>query len=159
MFKQCLIRFILTWAWQTFLLIKYYTNWRTEQRFKFLLAISWISYLVLHQFHSCNLPLKSKYHLQGQGLSPCHHQMEWNSHRENLRFHSKKAMSSKCISTWWRHQMETFSTLLALCAGNSPVPGEFPTQRPVMRSFDVYFDLRPNKRLSKQSWGWWFETL
>ena len=29
----------------------------------------------------------------------------------------------------------------------------------VTRSFDVYFDLRPNKRLSKQSWGWWFETL
>ena len=129
---------------------------------------------------------------------------------------------------WWRHQMETFSTLLAICAGNSPFPGEFPTQRPVTRSFDitlthndhggvsnhqshgcllnrlfrsrskktsklrvtclcagnspgtgefpaqkasyaenvsiwwrhhdVYFDLRPNKRLSKQSWGWWFET-
>ena len=38
------------------------------------------------------------------------------------------------------------------------VPGEFPTQRPVTRSFDVYFDLRLNKRLSKQSWGWWFET-
>ena len=36
-------------------------------------------------------------------------------------------------------------------AGNSPVPGEFPTQRPVTRSFDVYFDLRLNKRLSKQS--------
>ena len=39
--------------------------------------------------------------------------------------------------TWWRHQMETFSALLAICAGNSPVPGEFPTQRPVTRSFDV----------------------
>ena len=38
-------------------------------------------------------------------------------------------------------------------------PGEFPTQRPVTRSFDIYFDLRLNKRLSKQSWGWWFETL
>ena len=61
--------------------------------------------------------------------------------------------------SWWRHQMETFSALLAICAGNSPVPGEFPTQRPVTRSFDVYFDLRPNKRLSKQSWGWWFEAL
>ena len=54
---------------------------------------------------------------------------------------------------WWRHQMETFSTLLAICAGNSPVPGEFPTQRPVTRSFDVFLDLRLNKRLSKQSWG------
>ena len=38
-------------------------------------------------------------------------------------------------------------------------PGAFPTQRAVTRSFDVYFDLRPNKWLSKQSWGWWFETL
>ena len=61
-------------------------------------------------------------------------------------------------NSWWRHQMETFSALLAICAGNSLVPGEFPTQRPVTRSFDAYFDLRPNKRLSKQSWGWWFET-
>ena len=38
-------------------------------------------------------------------------------------------------------------------------PGEFPTQRPVTRSFDVFFDLCLNKRLSKQPWGWWFETL
>ena len=62
------------------------------------------------------------------------------------------------ILSWWRHQMETFSVLLAICAGNSPVAGEFSAQRPVTRSFDVYFDLRLNKRLSKQSWGWWFET-
>ena len=55
--------------------------------------------------------------------------------------------------------MEVFSALLAICAGNSPVPGEFPTQRLVTRSFDVFFDLRLNKRLSKQSWGWWFEAL
>ena len=58
----------------------------------------------------------------------------------------------------WRHQMETFSALLAICAGNSPVPGEFPAQRPVTRSFDVFFDPRPNKWLSKQPLGWWFET-
>ena len=58
--------------------------------------------------------------------------------------------------TWWRHRMETLSALLAICAGNSPVPGEFPTQRSVTRSFDVFFDMRLNKRLSKQSWGWWF---
>ena len=38
-------------------------------------------------------------------------------------------------STWWRHQMETFSALLAICAGNSPVTGEFPAQRPVTQSF------------------------
>ena len=58
---------------------------------------------------------------------------------------------------WWRHQMETFSALLAICAGNSPVTGEFPAQRPVTLSFDVFFDLRLKKLLSKHSWGWWFE--
>ena len=71
---------------------------------------------------------------------------------------STAAITAVILCTWWRHQMETFSALLALCAGNSPVNGEFPAQRPVARSFDVFFDLRPNKRLSKQSWGWWFET-
>ena len=45
--------------------------------------------------------------------------------------------------------METFSALLALCTGNSPVTGEFPSQRPVTRGFDVFFDLRHNKRFSK----------
>ena len=51
------------------------------------------------------------------------------------------------------------SALLAICAGNSPVSGEFPAQRPETRGFDVFFDLRLNKRLSRQSWGWWLETL
>ena len=54
----------------------------------------------------------------------------------------------------WKHFPRNWPFVL----GNSPVPGEFPTQRPVTRSFDVLFDLRLNKRLSKQSWGWWFET-
>ena len=61
-------------------------------------------------------------------------------------------------SQWWRHQMEAFCALLALGAGNSPFPGEFPVQGPVTRSFHVFFDLRLNKRLSKQSGRWWFET-
>ena len=42
--------------------------------------------------------------------------------------------------------------------GNSPVTGEFPSQRPVMWSFDVFFNLRLNKRVSKQLRPWWFET-
>ena len=63
------------------------------------------------------------------------------------------------IHTWWRHQMETFSALLAICMGNSPASGEFPTQRPVTRSFGVFFDVWLNKRLRKQSRGWWFETF
>ena len=55
--------------------------------------------------------------------------------------------------------METFSALLAFCAGNSPVTCEFAAQRPVTRSFGVFFDLRLNKQLSKQSWGWWFNDV
>ena len=47
--------------------------------------------------------------------------------------------------------METFSALLAICAGNAPVSGKFSAQRPATRGFDVFFDLRLNKRLSKQS--------
>ena len=68
-------------------------------------------------------------HVRQFGLQPVFH------------FHGMKN------SSWWRHQMETFSVLLAICAGNSPVTGEFPSQRPVTRSFDVFFDLRLNKRL------------
>ena len=59
--------------------------------------------------------------------------------------------SSQSNTTWWRHQMEIYSALLALCAGNS--------QRPVTRSFGVFFYLRLNRRLSKQSWGWRFKML
>ena len=47
-------------------------------------------------------------------------------------------------SSWWSHQMETFSALLAICA--------------VTLSFDIFFDIRLNKRLSKQTWGCRFET-
>ena len=53
----------------------------------------------------------------------------------------------------WKH----FRVTGPLC-GEFTGPGEFLAQRPVTRSFDVFFDLRPNKRLSKQPWGWWFET-
>ena len=67
-------------------------------------------------------------------------------------------MDSSRNNIWWRHQMGTFFAFLAICAGNSPVTGEFPDQRPVTRSFDVFFDLRLNKRLSEQFWNWWFET-
>ena len=60
--------------------------------------------------------------------------------------------------SWWRHQMETLPAILALCAGNSPVTGEFPSQGPVTRSSDVSFHLRLNKHLKTQSRGRWYET-
>ena len=69
-----------------------------------------------------------------------------------------KALRVDVMQIWRRHQMETFSALLAICAGNSPVTGEFSSRRQVTRSFDIFFDIRLNRRLSKQPWSWWFET-
>ena len=57
----------------------------------------------------------------------------------------------------WKHLL-ALCALLVLCAGNSPVTGEIPSQRPVTRSLDVFFDMCLKKHLSKQSWGRWFET-
>ena len=61
-------------------------------------------------------------------------------------------------NAWWHHQMETFSALLALHEGNPPVTGVYPSQSPVAQSFDLFFDLHMNKRLSKQSRHRWSET-
>ena len=64
---------------------------------------------------------------------------------------------------WYRNSMMTssngniFRVTGPLC-GEFTGPGEFPTKRPATRSFDVFFDLRLNKWLSIQPWGWWFET-
>ena len=59
-------------------------------------------------------------------------------------------MESFLLNSWWRHQLETFSVLLAIYEGNSLVISEFPSQRLGTQSFQVFFDLRPNKQLSKQ---------
>ena len=71
------------------------------------------------------------------------------THRWPVVYHQKGTVT---------HMMTSFAALLAICAGNSPVTGEFHAQRPVTRSFDVFFDLCLNKRLSKRSRGWLFET-
>ena len=95
--------------------------------------------------------------------------------QRQLSWHLDNSCFSRCMShqvftlfccallccdyiTWWCHQTEAFSTLLAICAGNSPVTDEFPSQRPVTRSFDVFLWSPLNKQLSIQSWGWWFDT-
>ena len=79
---------------------------------------------------------------------------------EWLKWYAPFMFWSFCINwqPWWRHQMETFSALLDFCAGNSPATGEFTAQRPVTRSFNVFFDLRLNQHLGKQWRRRWFET-
>ena len=69
----------------------------------------------------------------------------------------------QCILAYPIQHMMTSSNrniyhVMALCAGNSSVTGEFPPQNPVTRSFDDFFDLRLNKRWSEQSRRRWLET-
>ena len=89
-----------------------------------------------------------------------HHmkQQIWLLWRSARKLETRSFPLNAVTLAWWRNQMNTFSALLALCAGNSRAIGEFTAQRPVTRSFDAFFDRRLNKRLSKQSRGWWFET-
>ena len=70
-------------------------------------------------------------------------------------FHSASSRTVFTMMTSWNGNI--FRVTVPLCAEFTS-HGEFSSQRPVTRSFDVIFDLRLNKLLSKQSWGWWFET-
>ena len=64
-----------------------------------------------------------------------------------------------CLSRRWIFTMMTSSNrTLFRGTGRSPATGEFPSHRPVTRSFDVFFDLHRNKRFSKPWWGWWLKT-
>ena len=77
----------------------------------------------------------------------------------SIRVLSPLTMLNTCsLITRWRIQMETFSALLALCEEKPPITGGFPSQKPVTRSCDVFFNLRLNKLLNKQSISQCFET-
>ena len=75
-----------------------------------------------------------------------------------------RKMSSHYLNQWWLDYWRIYASL-GLSELTWPISltadglwSLLLSQRPVTRSFDVFFDLRLNKRLSKQSWGWWFET-
>ena len=82
----------------------------------------------------------------------------WANETHEVTLKSSGNIGRYLIIAWWHHQMETFRALLALCEGNSPFTGKFPSERPVTRSFDLFFDLRLKKWLSKKSIRRWFET-
>ena len=73
------------------------------------------------------------------------------------RIHRVVCFTIVCGSMMTSSNGNIFRVTGPLC-GEFTGPGEFPTQRPVTRGFDVFVDLRLYKRLSKQPWGWWFET-
>ena len=111
----------------------------------------WVAQTVLVlQLRAANYNLLSKYYVYLPGNSPIKKNGFWN---QNMPFVCFNVHQHDDVIKW-KH----FPRNWPLC-GEITGPGEFPTQRPVTRSFDVFFDLRLNKRLSKQPWGWWFETL
>ena len=85
---------------------------------------------------------------------------------DDIRLYSNLIFKKLKMTRWYDrspvHMMTSsngnISALLALCEGNPPVNGGFSSQRPVMRGFDVFFDLRLKKRLGKQSRRRWFQT-
>ena len=85
-------------------------------------------------------------HISGQG-------MQWVV---LCRYHSVLCLLNHII-TWWRRQMETFSALMALCAENSLVTGEFSSERPVRQTFSCFLWSRLIKQC-KQSRRRWFQT-
>ena len=76
---------------------------------------------------------------------------------EIYRLHRASTLIQLWIGMMTSSNGNIFRVTGHLC-GEFTGPGEFPAHRPVTRSFGVLFDLHLNKRLSKQSWGWWFET-
>ena len=100
-------------------------------------------------------------------MQKCQAHMSWLRHWHSDN--SEKTLKDICNichyttttvheETWWHHQKGNIFRI------TDPLCGKFighrwiPPQRPVSRSFDVFFDLRLNKRFSKQSGRRWFET-
>ena len=101
-----------------------------------------IFYIVIPQHYACRLSIN---HIHDEiipysySIIPGAHSL-FRQHGMKYTEGAKKQENQIMIhKAWWRHQMETFSALLAICAGNSPVTGEFPAQRPVTWSFMFSF--------------------
>ena len=144
---------------------------KTAKRGVFARVLTTVALCYNHHVHSC---LRNEvYDFEFDTVADGSHSYDvsWSSNHRQLNCLFKSLFSLTTNTTpklrvtgpLWRKSgglamrktMTTFSALLAICAGNS---GEFPAQRQVTRNFDVFFDLRLNKRLSKLSQGWWFET-
>ena len=90
----------------------------------------------------------------------------WSYNQEMLNSGKNWWFSVLCDLEIWQMTLKNMMTssngnifcITGPLYGEFTGPSEFPTQRPVTLSFDVYFDPHLNKRLSKQWWGWWFET-
>ena len=108
--------------------------------------------LIVMQYHECRCPDFLRH--QANNSRDVKHALVFHEWRFQLPACAIGRRYNYILCSWWHHRMETFSALLAFAR----VTGGFPLQRPVTRSFDVFFDLRLNKRLSKHSRRQWFKT-
>ena len=106
-------------------------------------------------------PLKK---LSNGCLNPCQAEFTLIDKHKKIFLHVLWFLNTEKITDSWHPSMMTSSNGNILCVTDllcgeftGHLTGEFPTQRPVTWSFDVFFDLRLNKQLSEQSWCWWFE--
>ena len=105
------------------------------------------------------IPAQRASNVEGVSMQWPHHE-EYESHKnlDSRTFSKHLSINPLFELSWWRYQNGNIFRVTGHLCGESPVTGEFPAQRPVTRSFDIFFDLHLNKWLSEQSWGWWFET-
>ena len=116
---------------------------------------------IIHKSHNAPVPYPTVHHLiqKMHGIYEIVKATKWRVWIVELHWNLAGILALfptclRCFFMMTSSNGNIFHVTGPLC-GNSPVTGEFPSQRPVTRSFDVFC---PNKRLSKQSWGWWFET-
>ena len=106
---------------------------------KYTSYIIYFTHALTHRHHTISRWQEEKSNKNDSSASA-----QFGQHNNNSKDKQESAREIQVIpqSPWWCHQRETFSALLVLWEGNSPVTGEFPSQRPVTRSFEVFFDLR-----------------
>ena len=107
----------------------------------------------LHFMEALALGVLVYFHFRYFFLIEFHRTTSWFSFLSTA--HSRQP--TNCLVTGWRHEMETLSALLTLCEGIPPVTGRLASQRP-MTLFGVFFDVRFNNLLNKQSCSRYFET-
>ena len=104
------------------------------------ICAQYVGFLFL-SYHNSSLIFMCFIHSYSSGFHKGSRMMTPTPVRQSWWKWAKSTSNNSQKITWWRHQMETFSASLTLCAGNSLMTCEFPSQRPVTRSFDVFFDL------------------
>ena len=108
--------------------------------------------------HWCTVKWTPRNYLQWNWNYRTEEFLEENSFENIVCKISAILLMPRCVRSWWRHQMETFSALLAICAGIHRSPVNSPHKASDAELWCFLWSAPEKKRLGKQWWGWWFET-